>query len=74
MIRSGAKPLAIADNIHAQASEPTLVKAWLKGIIQGANESECPVTGGETGDVAEIIKGISRKRWFRHGCRLGGQG
>lgn len=58
VIRSGAKPLAIADNIHAQESEPGLVKAWLKGIIQGANESECPVTGGETGDVAEIIKGI----------------
>ncbi|MCL5877006.1 MAG: phosphoribosylformylglycinamidine cyclo-ligase [Candidatus Bathyarchaeota archaeon] len=58
VIRSGAKPLAIADNIHAQESEPTLVKAWLKGIIEGANESECPVTGGETGDVAEIIKGI----------------
>jgi phosphoribosylformylglycinamidine cyclo-ligase len=64
VIRSGAKPLAIADNIHAQASEPTLVKAWLKGIIQGANESECPVTGGETGDVAEIIKGLSENAGF----------
>ena len=64
VIRSGAKPLAIADNIHAQASEPTLVKAWLKGIIQGANESECPVTGGETGDVAEIIKGITENAGF----------
>jgi phosphoribosylformylglycinamidine cyclo-ligase len=58
VIRSGAKPLGIVDNIHAQESNPTLVKEWLKGIIQGANESECPVTGGETGDVAEIIKGI----------------
>ncbi len=58
VIRSGAKPLSIADNIHAQESEPALVKAWLKGIIDGANQSECPVTGGETGDVAEIIKGI----------------
>jgi|GEM_PF-55629 phosphoribosylformylglycinamidine cyclo-ligase len=58
VIRSGAKPLSIADNIHAQESEPTLVKAWLKGIIEGANQSGCPVTGGETGDVAEIIKGI----------------
>lgn len=64
VIRSGAKPLAIADNIHAQASEPTLVKEWLKGIIQGANESECPVTGGETGDVAEIIKGIVENAGF----------
>jgi phosphoribosylformylglycinamidine cyclo-ligase len=64
VIRSGAKPLAIADNIHAQASDPTLVKAWLKGIIQGANESECPVTGGETGDVAEIIKGLAENAGF----------
>jgi len=59
VIRSGAKPLAIADNIHAQESNPTLVKEWLKGIMQGAAESECPVTGGETGDVAEIIKGLT---------------
>ena len=58
VIRSGAKPLAIADNIHAQASEPQLMREWLKGIIQGAAEAECPVTGGETGDVAEIIKGL----------------
>ena len=64
VIRSGAKPLAIADNIHAQASDPTLVKSWLKGIIQGAQESECPVTGGETGDVAEIIKGLAENAGF----------
>jgi phosphoribosylformylglycinamidine cyclo-ligase len=64
VIRSGAKPLAIADNIHTQESKPELVNAWLKGIIQGANESECPVTGGETGDVAEIIKGITENAGF----------
>lgn len=64
VIRSGAKPLAIADNIHAQESKPELVKAWLQGIIQGAHESECPVTGGETGDVAEIIKGIAENAGF----------
>jgi phosphoribosylformylglycinamidine cyclo-ligase len=64
VIRSGAKPLAIADNIHAQESKPELVKAWLQGIIQGAHESECPVTGGETGDVAEIIKGIGENAGF----------
>ncbi len=64
VIRSGAKPLAIADNIHAQESNPALVKTWLDGIIQGATEAECPVTGGETGDVAEIIKGITEKAGF----------
>ncbi len=64
VIRSGAKPLAIADNIHATASEPKLVNAWLKGIIEGANESECPIVNGETGDVAEIIKGIKPNSGF----------
>ena len=64
VIRSGARPLAIADNIHAQASEPKLVNAWLRGIIEGAHQSECPVTGGETGDVGEIIKGIAENAGF----------
>ena len=64
VIRSGAKPLALADNIHAVASEPKLVDAWLKGIIAGAEESECPVVNGETGDVAEIIKGITPNSGF----------
>jgi phosphoribosylformylglycinamidine cyclo-ligase len=64
VIRSGARPLAIADNIHAQASQPRLVSEWLKGIIVGAEESECPVTGGETGDVAEIIKGLVQNAGF----------
>ncbi len=64
VIRSGAKPLAIADNIHAQASDPELVKAWLTGVAKGAIESDCPVTGGEIGDVAEIIKGLSENAGF----------
>lgn len=64
VIRSGAKPLAIADNIHAQASDPQLVKAWLEGVAKGAAESECPVTGGEIGDVAEVIRGLAEGRGF----------
>jgi phosphoribosylformylglycinamidine cyclo-ligase len=64
IIRSGAKPLSLADNIHAVASEPKLVKAWLKGIITGAEESECSVVNGETGDVAEIIRGIKPNSGF----------
>ena len=64
VIRSGAKPLAIADNIHAQASDPKLVKAWLDGVAKGAATSECPVTGGEIGDVAEVIKGVAEGAGF----------
>lgn len=64
VIRSGATPLAISDNIHAQASNPKLVKAWLEGITDGAKQSECPVVSGEIGDVSEIINGISEGAGF----------
>lgn len=64
VIRSGATPLAISDNIHAQASNPQLVKEWLEGIVEGAKQSKCPVVSGEIGDVAEIINGISEGAGF----------
>ncbi len=64
VIRSGATPLAIADNIHAQTSDPALVKDWLAGIAKGAAEAGCPVTSGEIGDVAEVIKGIAEGKGF----------
>jgi phosphoribosylformylglycinamidine cyclo-ligase len=64
VIRSGAKPLAIADNIHAQVSDPALVKEWMEGIVMGAVESECVVPSGEIGDVAEVIKGLVKGKGF----------
>jgi len=64
VIRSGATPLAIADNIHAQASNPKLVKEWLEGIAEGAEQADCPVVSGEIGDVAEIIKGVAEGAGF----------
>ncbi len=64
VIRSGATPLALVDNIHAQVSDPKLVKEWLKGITKGATEADCPVPGGEIGDVADIIKGITTGKGF----------
>ena len=64
VIRSGATPLALADNIHAQVSDPDLVKEWLKGITEGAAQADCPVPGGEIGDVADIIKGIKTGKGF----------
>jgi phosphoribosylformylglycinamidine cyclo-ligase len=64
VIRSGARPLAIADNIHAQASEPNLVKQWIEGLAKGAIEAECIVPGGEIGDVAELTKGLVEGKGF----------
>ena len=64
VIRSGATPLALVDNIHAQVSDPELVREWMKGIVKGATEAACPVSGGEIGDVADIIKGIKTGKGF----------
>jgi phosphoribosylformylglycinamidine cyclo-ligase len=64
VIRSGAKPLAVADNIHAQVSDPALVKQWIRGIAKGAVEAECVVPSGEIGDVAEVVKGLVEGKGF----------
>jgi len=64
VIRSGARPLAIVDNIHAQVSDLQLVEEWMKGIVKGATEAECLVPGGEIGDVAEIVKGVTDGKGF----------
>jgi len=64
VIRSGAKPLAVSDNIHTQLSDPTLLSELLKGVAKGATEAECIVPSGETGDVAELIKGVAEGKGF----------
>ncbi len=64
IIRSGARPFAVVDNIHAQVSDPALVREWMKGIAKGAEESECVVSGGEIGDVAELIRGLAEGKGF----------
>ena len=64
VIRSGASPLAITDNIHAQISDPNLVRQWIKGIAEGAIEAGCIVPSGEIGDMAELIKGLVEGKGF----------
>ncbi|MEM3442451.1 MAG: phosphoribosylformylglycinamidine cyclo-ligase [Candidatus Bathyarchaeia archaeon] len=64
VIRSGARPLAVVDNIHAQVSDPNLIREWMKGIVRGAADAECVVPGGEIGDVAELINGLVEGKGF----------
>ena len=64
VIRSGATPLAVVDNIHAQFSNSRLVEEWMKGIVEAVAEAGCLVPGGEIGDVADVIKGIAVGKGF----------
>jgi phosphoribosylformylglycinamidine cyclo-ligase len=64
VIRSGATPLAVVDNIHTQVSNLNLVREWMKGIVEAVTEAGCLVPGGEIGDVADVIKGVSTGKGF----------
>jgi phosphoribosylformylglycinamidine cyclo-ligase len=64
VIRSGARPLALADNIHLQVSDPVLISEFMKGIVKGAEEAECIVPSGEIGDVSELIRGLVEGKGF----------
>jgi phosphoribosylformylglycinamidine cyclo-ligase len=64
VIRSGARPFAISDNIHEQLSDPALISEWMKGIVRGAADSDCIVPSGEIGDVADLIRGIVEGKGF----------
>jgi phosphoribosylformylglycinamidine cyclo-ligase len=57
-IRCGAKPLAITDVIDIKGSEPGLLRDILKGLTKGANEAGCPLIGGETADVPELMQAL----------------
>ncbi|MBI2085468.1 MAG: hypothetical protein HYT71_03065 [Candidatus Aenigmarchaeota archaeon] len=64
VIRSGARPIVLVDNIDLQKSEPQFVNELMKGLIKGAEESEAPLVGGEVADVPTLIKGIRENRGF----------
>lgn len=54
-IRAGASPIAITDIIDIKKSEPELLKEIQKGLIKGVKEAGCPLVGGETADVPELL-------------------
>jgi phosphoribosylformylglycinamidine cyclo-ligase len=73
IIRSGARPLAVVDNIHAQVSDSFLITEWIKGITKGATEAGCIVPAGEIGDVADLIKGLNSGKGFDMVCSAIGE-
>ena len=54
-LRSGARPIVITDIIDIKKSEPRLLREIQKGLISGAKEADCPIVGGETADLPELL-------------------
>ena len=57
-IRCGATPLALTDVIDTKKSEPWLLEELQKGLNAGAFEAGCPLVGGETADVPELLNSL----------------
>jgi len=54
-IRCGAVPLALTNIIDTKKTTPKLIMEIKKGLIKGAKEAGCPIVGGETADVPELL-------------------
>lgn len=54
-IRTGARPIAFTNIIDARAPTPELVGELMKGIVEGAKQSLCPIVGGETACLSETL-------------------
>jgi phosphoribosylformylglycinamidine cyclo-ligase len=56
----GAEPLVGVDYIALAKEDDWLVDEVMKGLVKGAEESNCAMVGGETAIVPDIIKGGKR--------------
>lgn len=54
-IRCGARPIALTNVIDIRKSEPQILSELQKGLQRGAELSGCPLVGGETADVPELL-------------------
>ena len=54
-IRCGARPIALTNVIDIKRSEPKMLSELQKGLQSGAEQSSCPLVGGETADVPELL-------------------
>ncbi len=54
-VRCGAEPLAVTDIIDAKKSVPHIIKELYAGLKYGAEKAGCPIVGGETADVPELM-------------------
>lgn len=63
-IRCGATPKSVTNTIEIADSSGPELKSILEGINKACAESGCFVAGGETADVRELVKGVSKNPYI----------
>ena len=60
----GATPISLVDYLAVEEADPAFIEEIAKGLSEGARLSRVSISGGETAQVAEIIRGVRPKRGF----------
>jgi len=56
----GARPIVAVDYLALSKNDAELVSEITKGLVEGAKQCLCPLIGGETAILPDIIKGESK--------------
>jgi phosphoribosylformylglycinamidine cyclo-ligase len=67
----GAQPLAFIDYIALKSSNENLIDEIVKGLIEGAKQSDTAIVGGETAILPDLISGIGKNAFDLAGMILG---
>ena len=60
----GARPISLIDYIAIQTAKPDLMDEISKGLCEGANMANVSVSGGETAQLDDVIKGYKEGYGF----------
>ncbi|MEM2842403.1 MAG: phosphoribosylformylglycinamidine cyclo-ligase [Candidatus Bathyarchaeia archaeon] len=58
LICLGAEPVALVDYLAIDRPEEGLILELMKGLVEGANEAEVAIVGGETAVMPDLINGF----------------
>lgn len=67
----GAQPLAFIDYIALKSSNESLIEEIIRGLIEGAKQSETAIVGGETAILPDLISGTGKNAFDLAGMILG---
>lgn len=60
----GAQPIAFIDYIALKSANKILLQQIVKGLVEGAKESNIPIVGGETAILPDVISGFDDENAF----------
>ncbi len=64
VVAVGAEPITMLDYLAVEAPDEDMFEAIAKGLFEGAKQAGVAIVGGETSQIAEVIKGVRPGKGF----------